>query len=209
MTMIQDHPKVAIAVALLVVALSLTGLFRDKTPSEIQVVLDAFYEDLIWQAEAVTAGLDDGAKVVVLVYDGEIDLGGGPRFKHVYRALEKTGLHIQKVDQLVYNETVGWKQLLYGFPYEEFLRVAREHPDVDGVISLCGVPYFSKGTERPDPSSLPPLCVTRVERWSRALQDLVDEGRVATAAVPRETSLKDGDDSADPFNQRYELLLRD
>ena len=56
--------------------------------------------------------------------------------------LKAEELAVRHIEQLVMDTSQGWSDVTPGFPYEEFLRVAREHPRVDAVLSLSGTPYF-------------------------------------------------------------------
>ncbi len=84
--------------ALAVIVVSISLMFQHPQPPEsARRSLQSFYDRLIQQSEMVTADLDEGAEVVVLVLKEEIKLGGNAHFQRVYRSLKEGGVVIQHV----------------------------------------------------------------------------------------------------------------
>ena len=195
MTRLQDHNKWLMPAALVVIAVSIIHLFRDTTPSEFQESKDVYTEVRALQVLRVAEHLPPGAPVGLLVFQSELE---SPEIKRIVRQLKKAGMEVQHVEGVGSTGEGG-----QGFPYEEYCRVAEEHPDLKALISLCGTPSRPKTETLPDPASLPPLLVTGELEVPARLRRMLYHGRVAAALVPRK------DPSMEPTTTPAELLDRD
>jgi hypothetical protein len=187
MKFIRDHAAIFFIVAIILIAISLFQWVRPRRSPAAKQAAKLYYENAAEQIRLAASHLDPDADVVLMIYDGEYQSMNKPHLKALFSVLKKE-FNMTHVERLVYDETRGWTMAPSGFPYGEFLEVARAHPGAGAIISMCGAPYFSKGTQRADPASLPPLLVTRVDGLSKPLQALLEEGIVAVAVVPQEDS---------------------
>ena len=184
MTILRTYPRASAAVAIIVLLIAGVRLLDHGRSTPLQKLVLSFYADLTLQAQEVTYDLDEGAGVVVLVFDGEVNAGAEKNFERLYESLEKKGLSILHVERLVFDPEKGWDPYRLGIPYREFLRVAESYPQADAFLSLCGVPYGLDLERSPSPDVLPDLLVTRVrEDMEETLDLMLKEGWVQMAVV--------------------------
>lgn len=192
------NPKlVLLGTALLLIAAIV--LFRSgRTPAIIKEDLKAIHRDMVRQVEQLAGTLESGARVVVLELDFAREAHGDRVYDQVLRALKAKGLNVQRMETLTVDAAQGWDASLPGFPYAEFLRVAKTYPDAEAVIALCGPPY---GLDRIPAGSntLPKLLVAGGVSGGSA-ESLCKQGRLHAATVPR-TVMENG-----TLVLRYELL---
>ncbi len=192
MRLLQKHLKITIGVALIVIVLAVANLLRrDRVPAEIVSATTTYFEDLKWQAATIAADLPGGARVVVLVPEYESELPSCQSlYQRIYDAIEDGGVEISQVEKLTWDAAeVSEDDPTMTFPYRAFLRVARDHPDAAAIISLCGAPYFSRQAgPLSDPTTLPPLFVTRKKTLTPVLENLLARGWIAKLAVLQEGS---------------------
>jgi len=194
MNLFKKYPRVVAIVALFVIATTGLRLVRTLTRPPETDVIRAYYDEVADQARTASMYLEKNAKVVVLTFDAEARSANNEPLRRMIGGLKEAGLSVGHVERLVMDTNQGWSDVIPGFPYHEFLRVARDHPDVDAIISLSGAPYLSPDTERPDPATLPPLLIARRIEWTQNLSKLLDEGRVVMAIVHGKTPSENGQD---------------
>lgn len=173
--------------------------------------MDAYSSVLSGQASEAARFLNRGASVVVLAFETEAKSPVNRSLRSMIETLKADGLSVRHVEYLRFDPQRGWSMTTPGFPYEEFLRVAREYPGIDAMISFCGAPYLRPTTERPDPGSLPLLLIPRLVERTRGLGELLAEGRVALALTQARgrASATESNPTAAPaskFNVKYEVL---
>lgn len=204
MSTIQQHSKILIPVALAVIVLAVASLFRDTTPGPIQEQIDLGYEVMALQVVRVCEALPPEASVALLANQSELKKR---EFKGMVRRLKKMGLTVLHIEGTTISEDTEWGEEM-GFHYEDVLRVAEEHPDLNAIVSLCGTPFWPKKATRPDPASLPDLLVMGDLERSRRLNQMMEKGLVASALVPREeSSMEDATDAAQLLDRDYELRV--
>ncbi len=182
MSVIKKHPKAVSALVMAVALVVVINVFRaDQPPKAVQEVFSTLYRNWTRQAEQLGNVLDKGARVVVL----DFERSGDREYGHVIAALQETGVTLEHIERLVVDEDAGWDSEKPGFPYFEFVRAADAHPGVDAVISFCGLPYFSPGAQRPNPSELPKLLVVGLEGDDVFAKPLFAQGRLYALSVPR------------------------
>jgi len=183
MNFFEKYKGIVSIVALLVIATGGLRLVRSlRRPPETDVIR-AYYDEVADEVRVVATYLEKGARVVVLTFDAEARSVNNEPLRRMVAALKEEGLSIRHKERLVMDLAKGWSDTTPGFPYKEFLRVARDHREVDAVISLCGAPYFTAAGDRPDPTTLPPLLIPRGVQWTANLSGLLDEGQVALVVV--------------------------
>lgn len=205
MSLFSEHPRATAfaAIALLLIAGSRLVRQGNRAP-HVQAAV-SYYNDMVLQAELATADLPDGAEVVILGYDKEMKLASEKNFRRVYRSLESKGLSVLHVESLVYDEETGWIGTRYGFPYHEFLRVVREHPDADAVLSLCGIPYGFEDAVPGEAGGRPPLLIARIgDGKERDFDRPLQQGWIQ-AVVLRQESAVSGDGGTASGN-RFHVL---
>lgn len=203
MSSIQQHSKIVIPVALVVIVLAVASLFRDTTPASIQYQFDLHYELMALQVLRVCEALPPDASVALLANSRELKKR---EFKDMLRRLKKRGLRVQHIEGITGSED---EELEYemGFPYEEVLRVAEAHPELNAIVSLCGTPFWPKEGTQPDLASLPALLVTGDFERSRRLVQMLEKKLVAHALVPLEDpSMVDAPEAAQLLDRDYEML---
>lgn len=193
------NPKlVLLGTALLLIAAIV--LFRSgRTPAIIKEDLKAIHRDMVRQVEQLASTLESGARVVVLELDFAREAHGDRVYDQVLRALKTKGLNVQRMETLTVDAAQGWDASLPGFPYAEFLRVAKAYPDAEAVIALCGPPYGLERIPLSSASPLPKLLVAGGVSGGAA-ESLCKQGWLHAATVPR-TVTENG-----ALVLRYELL---
>lgn len=167
--------------------LAVGSRIRQAAPPKALVErLEAHWEDILMQVQAVTGHLSPGDEVVVILFDGEYAMSGKGGLKRVQKVLNHRGITVRSVEKLAMDEDylVNFDPLR--FAYSEYLRVTRQYPDADAVLSLCGFPILPADGELPDPMNLPPLLLTRVASIQGTVGTLLNEGRIAAVVTYRE-----------------------
>ncbi len=203
MSTIQQHSKIIIPVALAVIVLAVASLFRDTTPAHIQCQFDLHYELMALQVERLCEGLPSNASLALLADQSQLEKR---EFKDLLRRLKKMGLRVRHIEGITGADD---EELEYemGFLYEDVLRVAAAHPELNAIVSLCGTPFWPKKATRLDPASRPDFLVMGDLERSRRLYQMMEKGLVASALVPREEpSMQDATDAAQLLDRDYELL---
>ena len=140
MSAIQQHSKIVIPVALVVIVLAVANMFRDTTPGPIQEQIDLGYELKALKIVRVCEALPPDASVALLANQGELKKR---EFKGMVRRLKKMGLTVLHIEETTNAEDAEWGEQTR-CPYEDFLRVPEEHPDLNAIASLCGTPFWQK-----------------------------------------------------------------
>jgi hypothetical protein len=193
------NPKIVLLGAALMLIAAL-ALFRSRTtPATIKDDLKTIQRDLVRQAEQLAGTLEPGSRVVVLELDFAREAHGERVYDQVVRALKTKSLNVQRVETLTIIAAHGWDTSLPGFPYAEFLRVAKAYPDAEAIIALCGPPYGLDRIPLSNSPSLPKLLVAGGVSGAAA-ESLCKQGRLHAATVPR-TVTEHG-----ALVLRYELL---
>jgi hypothetical protein len=188
----------AVVAALLLLAV--ISMFRSgRPPSSVREDLMTIHQDLVRQAEQLAGTLESGSSVVVLELGYTMEAHGDRVYSRVFDALTANGLNIQHVESLTVDESRGWDPVAAGFPYGEFIRVAKAFPEVNAVIALCGSPYGVEQYRSMSDVTLPKLLVAGGIGGGSA-EFLCQQGWLYAATVPR-TVVENGD----RFIQ-YELL---
>jgi len=127
-------------------------------------------------------------------------------FKGMVRRLKKMGLTVLHIEETTNAEDAEWGEQTR-CPYEDFLRVPEEHPDLNAIPSLCGTPFWPKKATLPDPAPRPDLLVMGDFEAPRHLSRMLDEWLVAAALVPLEDPpMTDAMDAAQRLDRDYEML---
>ena len=196
-------------IAILVTVLSLVALRIYHTvirPAPSKAVA-AYFDSVSDQVRQAAAYVKKDATVVVLVFDAEMRSENNEPLKRMIKALKEENLSIQHVERLVMDTSSGWSDTMPGFPYEEYVRVAREHPKADAILSLCSAPYPAPDADKTEVSSLPPLLLMRAAPWSQGLSRLVEDGWVAMAVVTKDSVMEDERaPEGSAFGDKYEVL---
>jgi len=207
----KKRPKLMTVIAICAIVLAAISIYRTWTGRGKNVAVEAYSGEGSLQAAQAAEYLQQRSPVVVLAFESEAKSQVNQPLQSMIQTLKTRGLSIRQVEYLRFDAQSGWKEGHPGFPYEEFLRVAKKYPGVTAVISLCGAPYLQETTERPDPRSLPLLMIPRSVEMTRSLSRLIQEGRVAMAVVDRKGPASNAaqDKNATPemlFNSKYEVL---
>ena len=202
MEIVRENPKPALIVALIVIVFVGFNLFRaDKPPEFVQKGLSKFMGYQEEQVALLADVLPEGSKVVVFDLD-RVALGYEKKeIKRVTKAIEQAGVNIVHSESVMKDDTRGWNFERGGFPYLEFLRMAETYPDIDAVISLCGLPYFDGVTHSVDPMKLPKLLTTSGIAEDEKAEALFHEGWLHAVTVTREEPVGDRTEWV------YELLV--
>ena len=199
---LKQHAKLVIPVALAVIVLAVASLFRDSTPPSIQYQIDLHYELMALGIVRVCEALPPDASVALLANQREVKKR---EFKDMVHRLKKLGLKVRHIEGI--SDAVNAEDET-GFHYEDFLRVAAAHPDLNAIVSLCGTPFWPKEATRPDPAALPDLLVTGDFERSRRTVQMLEKEWVACALVPLEDPpMYDAPDAAQLLDRDYELLV--
>ena len=200
---LQQHAKLVIPVALAVIVLAVASLFRDSTPPSIQYQIDLHYELMALGIFRVCETLPPDASVALLANQREVKKR---EFKGMVHRLKKLGLKVRHIEGI---SGADDEELEYemGFHYEDFLRVAAAHPDLNAIVSLCGTPFWPEEATGPDPAALPDLLVTGDFERSRRTVQILEKEWVACALVPLEDPpMVDAPDAAQLLDRDYEML---
>lgn len=195
--------------ATLVVLIMLAGMriYHTVVHPRPSKAVAAYYDSVSDQVRHASAYVKKGANVVVLVFDAEMRSENNEPLKRMIKTLKEENLSILHVERLVMDMNKGWSDIIPGFPYDEYLRVAREYTKADAILSLCSAPYPLPLTDGPDVSSLPPLLLMRAVPWSQGLSQLIDGGLVAMAVVTKEPEMRgDNVPAGSAFEQNFDVL---
>ena len=203
MKMIHERSKILVGVILLALVLAGINLFRaDAPPERVRQDLSRFLNDLRSQAELLGRVLKDGSRIVVMDLDREF-LGFNPKaYQRVLAGLEERGVVIEHMEKLRRDEAQGWDLEKSGFPYAEYLKVAERFPDVEAVIALCGLPYFTSDSPSEPSLALPKLLATAGQMEQKHAEALFYEGWIHATTI----SLTKIEDGATVVN--YEVLQK-
>jgi len=192
MRLFSSHPRATRAITAAVILFAGIRLLKNSTQTPHREAIDQYYQELALQLRMAAEDLPRGTDVVVLGYAQELEAGDEKQFRQVLRSLKKEGVSVLHAEPLVYDEEAGWSGSKMGFPYSEFLRVVRENPDADAVLSICGLPYGVNDAEPGNRADLPPLLIARIEGEGRtAIDRLLNEGWIQAAVVLQEGSGQD------------------
>jgi hypothetical protein len=205
MNLFEKYPKATIAALVILITLAGMRIYRAAFQPPPGKVVSAYYDSVSDQVRQAAKHVKKGANVVVLVFDAEMRSQNNEPLKRMIKTLKEENLNIQHVERLVMDVSKGWSDTIPGFPYDEYLRVAREYPQADAILSLCSAPYSLPPMDKTDVSSLPPLLLARAVPRSEGLSHLIDHGWVAMAVV-----LKEQEGERNPpgslFGDKYEVL---
>lgn len=207
MNIFEKHPKAMTAILVALLGLVVLRMYHAAVKPVPGKAVAAYYDSASDQVRQAAAYVKTGGTVVVLVFDAEMRSQNNEPLKRMIKALKEENLSIQHVERLIMDTSRGWSDTMPGFPYEEYLRVAREYPKADAVLSLCSTPYPVPAPEKTDVSSLPPLLLMRAVPWSQGLSRLVEGGWVAMAVVIKSPEMKDEiAPEGSAFDQRFGIL---
>ena len=207
----KKRPKLMTVVAVCAIGLAAVSAYRTWNRRGVNPVLESYANEASLQAAQAADFLQERAPVVVLAFESEAESAVNQPLQSMIQTLKSRGLSVRKVEYLRFDAQSGWKEGHPGFPYDEFLRVAKKHSGLTAVISLCGAPYMGESTERPDPQSLPLLVIPRSVEMTRSLSQLIQEGRVAMAVVERRKPMEAAGQQSTPaerFNAQYEVVTK-
>jgi hypothetical protein len=203
----ENYPKTMTAILVTLIGLIVLRVYHAAVKPAPGKAVAAYYDSVSDQIRHAAAHVKKGASVVVLVFDAEMRSQNNEPLKRMIKTLKEENLSIQHVERLVMDTRSGWSDAIPGFPYQEYLRVAREHPNADAILSLCSAPYPIPASEKNDVSSLPPLLLMRAAPWSPGLARLVEGGWVAMAVVTKSPDMKDEmAPEGSSFDQKFGIL---
>jgi hypothetical protein len=203
----ENHPKAMTAILVTLIGLAAIRMYHAVVQPTPDKAVAAYYDSVSDQVRHAAAYVKKGATVVVLVFDAEMRSQNNEPLKRMIKTLKEEKLSIQHVERLVMDTSSGWSDTIPGFPYEEYVRVARKYPNADAILSLCSAPYPVPATEKTDVASLPPLLLMRAVPRSQELSRLVEGGWVAMAVVTRDPGMEDDmDPESSAFDQKFEIL---
>lgn len=187
MSYLRTHPAGALILAGAIFVLAGFNLYRYFFEPPAPEAYIHYYQETAEQVRLVAADLPKDARITLMVMDGEYSSVNKTHMKKMVRALKRDGLNIQHVERLTVDPGEHWPMTSLGFPYNEFLSVAKAHPDTDAVISLCGPPVGIDPKTAPHPEDLSSLLlVVRVDDGlSNRLAIQLKNGFVQAAVVPR------------------------
>lgn len=207
MNVLKNHPKAMTAILVALLGLAAIRMYHAAVQPTPGKAVAAYYDSVSDQVRFAARHVKRGASVVVLVFDAEMRSQNNEPLKRMIKALKEEQISIQHVERLVMDTSRGWSYTIPGFPYEEYVRVAREYPKADAILSLCSVPYSVPASEKTDVSSLPPLMLMRAVPWSQELSRIVEGGWVAMAVVTKAPDMKDeGTPEGSAFDQKFGIL---
>ena len=207
LNVLNNHPRAMTAILVALLVLAAIRMYHATVQPTPGKAVAAYYDSVSDQVRYAASHVKRGASVVVLVFDAEMRSPNNEPLKRMIKALKEENLSIQHVERLIMDTSRGWSDTMPGFPYEEYLRVAREYPKADAILALCSVPYSVPASEKTDVSSLPPLMLMRAVPWSQELSRLVEGGWVAMAVVTKSPDTKDeGAPEGSAFDQKFGIL---